>query len=76
MLTENLTLKDLFLQLGLPKDQQKIDSFINQHNGLDENIRIENASFWTESQAAFLRTSLEEDAEWAELIDQLSAMLR
>ena len=76
MLTENLTLKDLFLQLGLPKDQQKIDSFINQHNGLDENIRIENASFWTESQATFLRTSLQEDAEWAELIDQLSAMLR
>lgn len=76
MLTENLTLKDLFVQLGLPNDQQQMDAFVSQHNGLSQSTRIEDAEFWTPSQATFLRTSLLEDAEWAELIDQLSAMLR
>ena len=76
MLTENLTMKDLFTQLGLPNEPDEIDAFINEHNGLDKDIRIEDASFWTDSQATFIRASLLEDAEWAELIDHLSAMLR
>ena len=76
MLTENLTLKDLFGQLGLPNNQQEMDTFVEEHKGLEQKIRIEDAPFWTVSQAYFLRTSLQEDAEWAELIDQLSALLR
>lgn len=76
MLTENLKLKDLFVQLGLSNDQQAIEAFISQHRRLEQNVRIEDAHFWSPSQARFLRTSLLEDAEWAELIDQLSAMLR
>ncbi|TBT33456.1 DUF2789 family protein, partial [Vibrio parahaemolyticus] len=34
------------------------------------------ASFWTHSQAAFLKQAIEEDADWAELVDQLDVMLR
>ena len=76
MLTENLTMKDLFTQLGLPNDDESIDAFINENNGLAEETRLEDAPFWNDSQATFLRASLQEDAEWAELIDQLNAMLR
>jgi hypothetical protein len=34
------------------------------------------ASFWTQAQASFLREAIEEDADWAELVDQLDVMLR
>lgn len=76
LLTENLTINDLFTQLGLSNGQRQIDNFIDQHRGLAQNIRIEDAPFWTPSQSNFLCVSLQEDAEWAELIDQLSALLR
>ncbi|NMU76583.1 DUF2789 family protein, partial [Vibrio parahaemolyticus] len=33
-------------------------------------------SFWTMSQANFLKQAIEEDADWAELVDQLDVMLR
>ncbi len=76
MLTDNLTLTDLFVQLGLDSDPKSIESFINNNKILDQSIKIEDAPFWTSAQSNFLRVSLQEDAEWAELIDQLSALLR
>jgi len=39
-------------------------------------VKIADAPFWTPAQAAFLREKLNEDADWAELVDQLSAALR
>ncbi|USP15324.1 DUF2789 family protein [Vibrio gazogenes] len=34
------------------------------------------ASFWTASQSAFLKQTIEEDTDWTELVDQLDVMLR
>jgi hypothetical protein len=76
MLAENLTIRDLFLQLGLDNEEDAIESFIEEHKGLPQSTRLEDAKFWSQSQATFIRSSLLEDAEWAELIDQLSNRLR
>ncbi|GAA6184304.1 MULTISPECIES: DUF2789 family protein [Aliiglaciecola] len=76
MLTENLELKDLFLQLGLANDEESIENFIAKHKGLDKSTKLEEASFWTQAQSTFIRQSFFEDAEWTELIDQLDNRLR
>ncbi len=65
----------LFQQLGLPSDDSEIDSFCDQHN-LDRGTRLVDAEFWTVSQAAFLAESLEDDSDWAEIVDQLDVRLR
>ncbi|GAA0856886.1 DUF2789 domain-containing protein [Aliiglaciecola litoralis] len=76
MIAENLTMNDLFLQLGLDNDDESIDAFIESHKGIPSATRLEDASFWSDSQATFVRSALLEDAEWAELIDHLDSMLR
>lgn len=72
----NPTMADLFQQLGLGADETSMQTFIDSHRGLDKQVRIDQAAFWTPSQAAFIQAALEEDAEWAELIDQLNSALR
>lgn len=72
----NPTMNTLFGQLGLPSDEQSIEQFIEKNRGLANTVRLENAPFWTTAQSAFLQSSLVEDAEWAELIDQLDSRLR
>lgn len=67
---------DLFAQLGLPSDEQGIRHFLSTHSPLDETVPLPEASFWTTAQATFLRDSLLEDSDWAELVDQLSEALR
>jgi hypothetical protein len=67
---------DLFAQLGLSCDEQGIRRFLAVHSPLDESVQLPDASFWTPAQATFLRESLLEDSDWAELVDQLSAALR
>lgn len=69
-------LSELFAQLGLPHEQHEIEQFIQDHAKLPAKTKIENAEFWTDAQAAFLKTALIEDSEWAEVIDQLSISLR
>ena len=39
-------------------------------------IALADAFFWTPAQAAFLREKIQEDADWAEIVDQLNLMLR
>ena len=68
-------MRDLFAQLGLPSDQKSIENFIEKHSGLARSIHIEDATFWTEHQAGFIRSALVEDAEWAELIDQVKCIV-
>lgn len=70
------TISDLFEQLGLASDQQSINDFVAKHSGLPNCTHIADAPFWTPTQATFLKSALEEDAEWAELIDQLNVSLR
>jgi hypothetical protein len=76
MESSNHTLKDLFGQLGLPDSHEEIEGFISMHRPLDGQVRLAEAPFWTASQANFLRDEINEDADWAELVDQLNLRLR
>ncbi|MBG6074625.1 DUF2789 domain-containing protein [Polaromonas sp. CG_9.11] len=67
---------DLFAQLGLPADESAIRLFIATHSPLRSDIELADAPFWTDSQAAFLKEEKLEDADWAELVDQLNLALR
>ena len=68
-------LQDLFRQLGLPNDKAAIEHFIAAHRHLPSGVRLPDATFWTPSQAQFLREALAADADWAEVVDALSARL-
>ena len=70
------TLRALFDQLGLPSSAAAIDGFIDGHRPLPEDVRLADAPFWTPAQAQFLREEFDEDADWAELVDQLNLRLR
>ncbi len=68
------SLENLFLQLGLDNSSRAIDDFIQQ-NKLSPGQKLEDASCWNDNQAAFIRECLSEDSDWAEVVDQLNAML-
>lgn len=70
------TLADLFAQLGLDADDAAQRAFIAAHAPLPANLPLPDAPFWTPAQATFLREALLEDAEWAEVVDELDALLR
>ncbi|END3383328.1 DUF2789 domain-containing protein [Vibrio alginolyticus] len=67
---------ELFQQLGLGSSPQEMKDFITQHRHKRDSAPLHEASFWTMSQANFLKQAIEEDADWAELVDQLDVMLR
>ncbi|OQK15764.1 hypothetical protein AU255_16340 [Methyloprofundus sedimenti] len=75
METPTHSLASLFDQLGLDSSAQAIEDFINSNRYLPENIDLYQADFWNNSQAIFLKQAKEEDADWAEIVDQLNAML-
>lgn len=66
---------DLFRQLGLPGDPAAIEAFIAAHRPLPGDVALADAPFWSASQAEFLREEIVQDADWAELVDALSARL-
>lgn len=66
---------ELFAQLGLPNDEASIRSFITEHGPLPDDVRLEEAPFWTDSQAQLLREERIEDADWIVVIDQLNVAL-
>jgi hypothetical protein len=70
------TLSELFRQLGLPADRAFIEKFIVDHRPLEPVIKISAAPFWTPAQKEFLLKALQEDADWAPMVDQLNAELR
>lgn len=70
------SLPSLFRQLGLAADPAGIEAFVSTHSPLRSSMPLADAFFWTPAQAAFLREEILEDADWAEVIDQLSLMLR
>ncbi len=69
-------MSDLFEQLGLGSSPQQIKDFVKNHRNKRGTTSIYEATFWTKSQADFLKQALEQDADWAELVDQLDVMLR
>jgi len=66
---------ELFAQLGLPDDEASIRSFIAEHSPLPDDMRLEEAPFWSPSQAQLLREERIEDADWIVTIDQLNLAL-
>lgn len=67
---------ELFEQLGLAADEASIKAFLEQHAPLPPEMALYQAPFWNPAQAEFLYTALEEDADWAEVVDHLDASLR
>ena len=72
--SNHFSMKALFDQLGLPSEQDQIRNFIHAHT-LKSQQSIENADFWSKSQASFLHEALLEDSDWTELVDHLSTSL-
>ena len=73
--TSNHSIQSLFAQLGLPNSDAAIEAFVS-NNHLPGDIPLEKAAFWSAGQAQFLLEAIEEDADWAEIVDQLDAQLR
>lgn len=69
------SMSNLFAQLGLPADDAAIERFIAAHSPLPPSMELSQAPFWTPAQAAFLRDEWREDADWAEVVDQLNVRL-
>ncbi len=70
------SINSLFTQLGLEDSDEAIDNFIELHKPVPSHLRLHEAEFWSASQATFLQQAVEEDADWAELVDQFDVMLR
>ena len=68
-------LNSLFDQLGLDHSDEAIETFIRQHKPLGR-ILLYEADFWSRAQAAFLKQAVEDDADWAIVVDQLDSLLR
>lgn len=69
-------LPSLFKQLGLPDEPVDIEKFITTHSPLKPELHLADAFFWSKSQAEFLRDEILDDADWAEVVDQLDVLLR
>ncbi len=70
------TLACLFAQLGMDNKQNAIEKFIEDHRGIPAETSLAQASFWNRSQAQFIKEALQDDADWAEVIDSFDAQLR
>lgn len=68
-------LTELFAQLGLDNSTKAINQFVQSHP-LPEQVVLAEAPFWSASQAAFLRQSLDCDAEWSDAVDTLATLLQ
>ena len=70
------SLRNLFEQLSLPSSEAEIERFVAAHRPLAAGIALADAPCWSAAQAQFLREEIEDDADWAEVVDQLNLMLR
>ena len=70
------SINSLFKQLGLPYETDEVDAFIAFHRPLPDHCLLHEAAFWSASQATFLSEEIEDDADWAEVVDELNARLR
>jgi len=73
--TSTHNLATLFEQLGLPSSEEAIQSFVAEHH-LPPETKISEADFWNATQAQFLAEALSDDSDWAEVVDELNALLR
>ena len=70
------SMESLFDQLGLESSEQSINAFIASNSPLASEVPLDGAAFWNAAQADLLRQMKDEDADWAEVVDQLDARLR
>lgn len=70
------SMTQLFSQLGLPSSPAEIQAFIASKRPLDPGLALDEAPFWSPAQAGFLREQLQQDADWATIIDKLDSGLR
>ncbi|OWQ47995.1 hypothetical protein CDL60_05235 [Roseateles noduli] len=75
MESPNHQFHDLFDQLGLPSSEADVREFISVHRPLPGDVKITEAPFWTEPQKRLLKELLLQDADWAEVVDQLNVAL-
>jgi len=73
--TSQHNIENLFMQLGLSSSDQSIEAFC-ANNRLPKEIPLERAAFWSSGQAQFIHEAIEQDSDWAEVVDQLDAQLR
>jgi len=76
MQTQTHSLVTLFNQLGLDSSDQAVEDFTTRYKPLPGDIELCEAGFWSASQASFLKQAKDDDADWAEIVDQLDSMLR
>jgi len=69
------SLASLFDQLGLESTDQAIEDFINRNKLLPGHVDLYKANLWSASQASFLKQAKDDDADWAEIVDQLNTLL-
>ena len=69
-------LASLFKQLGLDTSNQAIEDFINRNKPLLDSVKLYKADFWNASQASIWESALHEDADWADVVDELNVLLR
>jgi len=69
-------LDSLFKQLGLAGSNESVQEFIRKNRPIPNNVELHQADFWTAAQASFLKEAIEEDADWAEVVDVLNVMMR
>ncbi|WP_417543090.1 DUF2789 domain-containing protein [Marinobacter sp.] len=74
--TSKHNLSTLFDQLGLASDEKSIEAFTARYSPLPHEIALQDAPFWSESQSQLLEEGLEDDSDWAEVIDELNAIMR
>ena len=67
---------ELFQQLGLDDSDGAVDKFISRHQLRRDDGELYRAIFWTPAQAKFIKEAVEQDADWAEAVDELDARLR
>lgn len=70
------SMTSLFAQLGLPTSPADIQAFIESNRPLARGVALHEAPIWTPSQAEFLREEVQNDADWADIIDELDTGLR
>ncbi|MFA7552800.1 MAG: DUF2789 domain-containing protein [Spongiibacteraceae bacterium] len=66
----------LFDQLGLESTDEAIAAFIQKNGPLPAGVELSHAAIWSPSQSVFLKKMIDDDADWAEVVDQLNARLR
>ncbi len=66
---------DLFDQLGISSDQRSIAHFIRCHTVLGNGTHLHDGASWSASQSIFLREAIDQDGDWALVVDQLNAAL-